>query len=848
MRTIPRHPSVANLPENECEPFYRKERIVRDLLHRHVLDNSCISRAARKLDIPRNRVTAFVEGYARYSEVYGEGNAVDYFRSRGRTVPPQNLSKRPRIYWWLVLLLPLWYIVVFVAELKAQVSSKVPKLPPRHPRVIILPEHKRKKYFHKERRIQELLQLHEAKVWAPLGTRREAVKREFGLSTRRLDAIIAAYVTYRDAYGEECAVDFFVPNIQRHASIAELDPEAQKPYLDKEKYFKELLDLRAKNNGELPHRKREKAAEHLKVTGRRVDQQLKEYVDYAELFGAENAVDYFRPLPAGRKAATTMTALQQAAVRFALLKRSRMVVIEEERHVKDIEYSLRDVYNFASAVCDEAGDPLPSEDTVGRFIKGIKESHPTIHELGLWGKDAVERKFIPKRANKVYRADARWQSDARDLPLYALVDGKPCPLCLLIIYDDFTGYIIWWKLVAKVYRDGGGRPRRNSFTLRDVCSLLATAMYVTGRMPDEVYTDNGSQYIALRALLPYLINSQGKFPIMVNSRPGKPWGRGKVERGLGRVNELLKRMPGSYKKGERLSINKARLEALSLEKVIKIFAEHFEHINKRPQRRKPSRYDQYWSAISSPRPSFARMIHLDIDSKPDWVPINHWCFHTLGQAYEPKLRQDESNRDVYRLWLDAATSEKPIRIYALKLDIGWRVEVHLVGEKDSAWLEAVPKGSEETDQHNHDQNAALKDAVTDWRAILSGDESLLRAHCRALPELNPATGEYVVPQRGDTAEGIAGQPPSSEMLSTIEPNGANNGTSPATTSTSVEATTSTAGDGTTIPANSPTRRPRPPQMRGDRSQPALQSSSALDLSQLPDIDELFEHYRTERAN
>ncbi len=687
---------------------------------------------------------------------------------------------------------------------------------PRHPRVANLPEEGRELFYRKERVVKELLQ-------------RQAIDKsclahaacELGVPLDSAADVVDGYVRYR-----------------------------------KEKYFKGLLAERTNNNGELPHRKRKQAAKDYGVTPRRVSQLLNEYVAYAELYGAEYAVDYFRPLPVGRKHGTTMTDRQQAAVRFALLKRARMVVIEDERHVKDIEYSLRDVYNFARAICDEAGDPLPSEDTVGRFIRVIKESHPTVHELGLWGQDAVERKFIPKRANKVYRADARWQSDARDLPLYVLVDGQPCPVCLLIMYDDFTGYIIWWKLVAKIYREDNGRQHRINFTLRDVCSLFATAMYITGRMPDELYTDNGSQYIALRALLPYLINSQGKFPIMVNSRPGKPWGRGKVERGLGLVNELLKRLPGSYKKGDRQSINKARSEALPLEQVIKIFAEHFDHVNKRPQRRKPSRHDQYWSAISSPRPSFAKMVHLDIESAPDWAPINHNGFNKLGQAYEPKLREDDTNRDVYRLWLDAATSSKPIRIYPLKLDIGWRIEMHLVGEKDEAWLEAVPKESQPSEEtlHNHDQRAALKDAVKDWRAILASDEALLRAHCCVMPELNPATGEYFVPEPGNAPQYTSGQPEEKAPLPETPPNALVNAASARVSTNGLEdspvATTlnATPNTGTTPTVSNSQPRPRPPRMREDPAPPATQSSSSPDLSQLPDIDNLTEYYRGGRAS
>lgn len=417
--------------------------------------------------------------------------------------------------------------------------------------------------------------------------------------------------------------------------------------------------------------------------------------------------------------------------------------------------------------------------------------------------------------------------DARDLPFYVLINGQPCPVCLIIIYDDFTGYIVGWKLVIKALQTDKGRYKRNSFTSRDVCEMIATAMYTTGRMPEEFYTDNGSQFIALKPMLPSLMNQNGHFPILVNSRPGKPWGRGRVEGGLGRVNKLLRNLPGAYKKGDRTTIKEARQKALPLEKIVPLFEEHFRMVNQASQRRKPSRHDQYWSAVGSqPRPSFARMMALDIEAKPDWVPVNHKCFYALGTEYEPKLREEDSNSDIYRLWLDTVTAcearptEQLLHIFPLRLDIGWRIEMHLIGEKTEAWVEAVPKGSQDIDKgrHNHDQQRALKDAVEDWRQLTKSDEDLLRQYCTDLPELNPATGHYTLTK-----------PVASDEINSHK----------------WDITAITAEHAPQADAVAPTSqskkqsRPRPPQMR-DVSEPASKTPEPKKLPiDLPDIDELM---------
>lgn len=655
--------------------------------------------------------------------------------------------------------------------------------------------------------------------------------------------------------------------IHRHPRVADLSEEEQKYYYDLEVFAKNLLKERADNHGVLRPGSRQEAEKVFGVGARRVDQKLNEYIEYRDQYGAELAVDYFLVNKRGPKSGRRIGDLQQAAIRFALLKRARMIIVEGEKIVTNVEYSLKDVYAFMQAICQEVGEAIPSRDTVRRYIEDIKALHPTMYELGVWGREAVERKFVYKRANKVFRADARWQCDARDLPFYVLVNGKPCTVCLLIIYDDFTGYIVHWKLIPKVTWDAAGRPHKCNFTARDVCTLLATAMYLTGRQPDEFYTDNGTQFKAVKHLIPFLVNRQGKTMLMVNSRPRKPWGRGKVERALGRVNELLSRLPGKYDKSNRPTIDLARRKALPLEQIETKFADHFQHVNTRTQGRgrKPNRYDQYWNTISGPRPAFIRMAQLDLESRLQWSSIDHWSFHCLGDQYEPKLNPTGNNSHIYRLWLDASTSTQQVRVCAIKLLMGWRVEVRLGIGNDEQWIEAVPKGSQhiETEDHAHDQMASLKGSEDERRELADGSEHLIRERAGMTPDLDPVTGAYIFqPSSESRPKPLAeSEPTSTVQSSSNNPAADERSSAVADTTDEKSAQVSTNDTGApqfTVPnlSDSPaaatktpksTSRQRQHTKQQTKESTCSQDASLPNLDDLPDIDALMEAVRTKQG-
>src|SRR3954451_2656779 len=79
-----------------------------------------------------------------------------------------------------------------------------------------------------------------------------------------------------------------------------------------------------------------------------------------------------------------------------------------------------------------------------RYINRFRKENPALFDYFTKGRDEVERESTLKRKNDVERPNQRWQSDVRYLPFYVLENGEPCPVSLIIIYDDYSRYIIAW--------------------------------------------------------------------------------------------------------------------------------------------------------------------------------------------------------------------------------------------------------------------------------------------------------------------------------------------------------------------------------------------------------------------
>jgi transposase InsO family protein len=527
--------------------------------------------------------------------------------------------------------------------------------------------------------------------------------------------------------------------LRRHPCIDTLPIDEQNKLYEREGIIKYLLELRQKY-GRIPNGERLAAAKELQLGWRRVHECMDEYVAYQQTYPDELPVNVFVPIPAGRPEGTgSLTDVHKRVIHYALLQRARLTRYANGklRTVRDYEFEVRDVYRFVLAICPNVG----SYDKVRRYINRFRKEHPALFDYFTQGRDAVERDSILKRKNDVTRPNQRWQSDVRYLPFYVLENGEPCPVSLIIIYDDYSRYIIAWKLIVSTKRDKDGRMVRNHATARDVCELLARAMHIWGIRPEEFYTDNGSEFIPLEDMLPKLADDP---PIrFVRSRPRRPWGRGKVENGLGQVTALLRHIARGFRpKKDRPSIDIARKSAeLSITELEGEFEKHFNDVNTLTPKKGQSRAALWNGKAAYSAPPIRRLVHLNIEHKrKEDLKVDHWSINWLGEEWEPRqIGVEEHDRNIYKRWADAAASDDEYLGWAIKLDTSWEAEVCLGG----LWVDLAIKAPLAQDgKHNQAQQAALKDIGTAGRLLIAEGLETIKSLVPNVPARRTTDGEY----------------------------------------------------------------------------------------------------------
>jgi transposase InsO family protein len=492
---------------------------------------------------------------------------------------------------------------------------------------------------------------------------------------------------------------------------------------------------------------------------------MRDYLMYRLSYPTDPSAEFFMPLPKGRPRGQLLTEQQKSVIRYALANRERLMrsAIGRIRNV-DLDFAYREVWDFTAKIC-----PMPSYDTIRRYIHYFRQAEPALFALMVEGEDVVERALLLKKRNEVSRPNERWQADARDLPWYVLHNGKPHRVTLLVVYDDYSRYIVWWRLILKREIDDdetpqstqGKRPRTlrkkrearsTTFTAIDVLTLYLTAMYRTGVRPECIYTDNGSQFIAAEKYLLLLTLANEVAIAFAHTRPGKPWGRGKIENGLGQVNRLLKRVPGTYNKRDRKSIRDARThkELYSFEEAEAEIAEHFKEINERKRKNAPSRFDIWRSVVGLPAPPIRQLALVEekISEQKD-VTVSGWAIHFDGREWEPKSIE-ALNKQIYRRWMDAVARDEKAWLCGVKLDIGWRVEVRL----GDMWIELVPKADQQANpQHNADQAQSLRDLRHVRDTIIASDGQIVHELTGGeLPIGEASSGAYAAPALPPPAE------------------------------------------------------------------------------------------------
>ncbi len=184
----------------------------------------------------------------------------------------------------------------------------------------------------------------------------------------------------------------------------------------------------------------------------------------------------------------------------------------------------RQVQQFAHSL----GEKTPSYGTVFNIVRGLPADLVTLaHE----GTKAYSETFELVHRREADRPNAIWQADHSPLDIFLLrPDGEPAKPWLTIVLDDYSravaGYFLSFDSPSTLH---------TSLALRQAIWRKDDPRWHICGTPDVLYTDHGSDFTSK-----HLEQVSADLKIrLVFSIPGKPRGRGRIERFFSAVNEMF---------------------------------------------------------------------------------------------------------------------------------------------------------------------------------------------------------------------------------------------------------------------------------------------------------------------
>jgi len=197
----------------------------------------------------------------------------------------------------------------------------------------------------------------------------------------------------------------------------------------------------------------------------------------------------------------------------------------------------RQVKLFASSV----GEPAPSYPVVHRIVRKLPLSLLTLaHQES----KAYSESFDLVHRREAAKPNAIWQVDHAQLDIMLLrEDGSTARPWLTIVIDDYS------RAVAGYYL-GFDPPSslRTSLALRQGIWRKGDPHWVICGIPEVLYTDNGADFTS-RHIEQVAADLKMR---LVFSIPGKPQGRGRIERFFRTVNEMFLCDLNGYSRRSRL--------------------------------------------------------------------------------------------------------------------------------------------------------------------------------------------------------------------------------------------------------------------------------------------------------
>lgn len=295
------------------------------------------------------------------------------------------------------------------------------------------------------------------------------------------------------------------------------------------------------------------------------------------------------------------------------------------------------------------------EVTVRQIQDFLKESEREQHvffALGREGLRAVLQEYMPKLPNSLAEPHIRWQSDARILPIivYKQVGNKVIKftVSLVIVIEEYSLRILNWCLVPrKTVSEIDPEELKNvDFTNGHVRLMLAGAMLELNIRPHQWYTDQGSQFVAIRDFLAWLTDGYDPdHPVIpILGQPAWPWSRGKVEVVQKLIDACLRKLSGFVRnEKDRMEWRRAYRDTdISLEDLESVIRKHVETWNATIVDGKLSRtqLSEQKPELLLPAPPEDRIAHFALAGNWGDVKIEDTGVPLPDQKYFPPMKSE----------------------------------------------------------------------------------------------------------------------------------------------------------------------------------------------------------------
>ncbi len=186
------------------------------------------------------------------------------------------------------------------------------------------------------------------------------------------------------------------------------------------------------------------------------------------------------------------------------------------------------LYRQVQRLAQDLGEPAPSYSVVYDIVRSLPADLVTLaHD----GTKAYSNTFELVHRREASGPNAIWQADHTPLDILLVrPDAQPAKPWLTTVIDDYSravaGYFLSFEDPSALH---------TSLALRQAIWRKEDSRWIVCGIPDVLYTDNGSDFTSQ-----HLEQVGADLKIrLVFSIPGKPRGRGRIERFFSTVNEMF---------------------------------------------------------------------------------------------------------------------------------------------------------------------------------------------------------------------------------------------------------------------------------------------------------------------